>query len=111
MNTSKKSIGKRITVLRKAAGLTQLELAEKIDIHENNLSSIERGINGMSISTLAALCDVFNISADYILFGEKEKNTNTPLQNLIAKLDPDLQSYAEDIIQILIKMVEKTHKY
>lgn len=72
MNISKKSIGKRVARLRKDAGLTQLKLSEMIDIHEKNLSSIERGINGLSMETLIALCEVFNISADYILFGEYE---------------------------------------
>lgn len=41
MNDLKKSIGKRIARLRNDAGLTQLKLSEMINIHENNLSSID----------------------------------------------------------------------
>lgn len=107
MNITKKSIGKRVTRLRKDAGFTQLKLSEMINIHEKNLSAIERGINGLSMETLIALCEVFNTSADYILFGEKERNTNTPLQNLLAKIDPDLQTYVEDFIELFIKMTER----
>jgi transcriptional regulator with XRE-family HTH domain len=107
MDIAKKSIGKRVARLRNDAGLTQLKLSEMINIHEKNLSSIERGINGLSMETLIALCEVFNISADYILFGEKERNTNTPLQNLVAKLEPDLQTYAEDFMELFVKMAER----
>lgn len=108
MDNIKKSIGRRIARLRKNAGLTQLKLSEMININEKNLSAIERGKNGVSMETLIALCEVFEISADYILFGEKERNiNNTPLQNLVAKLEPELQTYAEDFIELFIKMVEK----
>ena len=51
MNDLKKSIGKRIARLRNDAGLTQLKLSEMINIHENNLSSIERGKFGVSMET------------------------------------------------------------
>lgn len=108
MDNIKKSIGRRIARLRKNAGLTQLKLSEMINIHEKNLSAIERGKNGVSMETLIALCEVFKISADYILFGEKERSTtNTPLQNLVAKLEPELQIYAEDFIELFIKMAER----
>lgn len=108
MDDVKKSVGRRIARLRKNAGLTQLKLSEMININEKNLSAIERGKNGVSMETLIALCEVFKISADYILFGEKERNTNnTPLQNLVAKLEPELQIYAEDFIELFIKMAER----
>lgn len=107
MNISKKSIGKRVARLRKEAGLTQFKLSEMINIHEKNLSAIERGINGLSMDTLIAICEIFNISADYILFGETERSANTPIQSLLAKLEPDLQTYAEDFMELFIKMAER----
>ena len=73
MNEVKKSVGKRIARLRNDAGLTQSKLAEMIGIHEKNLSSIELGKYGVSMETLIALCEKLNVSADYILFGEKKE--------------------------------------
>ena len=108
MDDIKKSVGRRIARLRKNAGLTQLELSAMIDINEKNLSSIERGKNGVSMETLIALCKALKASSDYILFGEKERSTtNTPLQNLVAELEPELQIYAEDFMELFIKVVKR----
>ena len=68
MKDTKKSVGKRVARLRKEAGLTQLKLSEMINIHENNLSSIECGKNGIAMETLMALCEVLDASADYIIW-------------------------------------------
>ena len=42
-------IGKRIAARRNALGMTQLELAEKLEISNNHLSSIENGAAKPSI--------------------------------------------------------------
>lgn len=97
------SIGNRIARLRKSAGLTQAELSALIGINEKNLSAIERGKNGIAMNTLVALCKTLHASADYILFGEASISTNTPLQKLIAQLDPKHQMYAEQFIELYIK--------
>ena len=107
MDSIKISIGKRIARLRKDAGLTQAELSSKIEINEKNLSSIERGKNGIAMNTLIALCKTLNVSADYILFGEATTSINTPLQRSLAKLDPKQQMYAEQFVELYIKSCEK----
>lgn len=60
-------IGERIKGLRKESGLTQKELADKINLSQNMVSSLEKGVSTMSIKTLIQLCSVFKCSADYIL--------------------------------------------
>ena len=41
--------GRRIKEMRKKAGYTQAELAEKLGITPDGMSSIERGKNGVSV--------------------------------------------------------------
>ena len=60
-------IGKRLKDLRKESGLTQNELADKINLSQNMVSSLEKGVSAMSVKTLMQLCLVFKCSADYIL--------------------------------------------
>lgn len=60
-------IGKRLKDLRKESGLTQKELADKINLSQNMVSSLEKGVSAMSVKTLMQLCSVFKCSADYIL--------------------------------------------
>lgn len=107
MKNIKYYIGCRIIALRKAKKLTQLQLAEAINIHENNLGSIERGENGISMDTLMALSTVLDVDADYILFGERKKTNNTPIQNLIAELDSESQADLEEIIKLYIKAIKR----
>lgn len=110
MDNIKYSIGKRIARLRKNAGLTQAELSAIIEINEKNLSSIECGKNGIAMNTLIALCKALDISADYILFGEAAKSVQTPLQKLLAKLDPKQQMYAEQFVELYIQSCEENEK-
>lgn len=73
--------GDRLRLKRTLLGLTQDEMAERIDRAPKYYADIERGNCGMSIETLMALSCTLNMSVDYILLGntnseaEKEKNT------------------------------------
>lgn len=72
----KSEIGQRIRQLRHMYDYTQAEFAELIDISINFLSEIENGKKGLSQDTLAKICRQLNTSADYILFGAKQKQAS-----------------------------------
>ena len=48
MYINQKEIGQRIRILRKEKRLSQLELANRLDINMDHLSRIENGNKGMS---------------------------------------------------------------
>lgn len=62
-------IGERCRHAREAAGYTQERLAEQIGVSTQFLSDAERGITGMSVSTIIRLCNVLSVSADFLLLG------------------------------------------
>ncbi len=67
--------GKRIAVLRKANGLTQEQLAERLNISHSMMSKIEIGNKGISIDLLVDLTVFFDVSMEYIVLGrEREKD-------------------------------------
>ena len=72
MNINQKEIGQRIRYLRKETGLSQEELADKLNINTDHLGRLETGKRGMSIDLLAEISKYFAVSTDYILFGEKQ---------------------------------------
>ena len=72
----KTEIGQRVRQLRLLSDYTQAEFAEMIDISINFLSEIENGKKGISQDTLAKICRQLNSSADYILFGAKQKQAS-----------------------------------
>lgn len=67
-------IGKRIANIRKLAGMTQHQFAERIGITSKHLSEIERGISGFQLNTLLAIANKFDLPTDYILLNEDTGN-------------------------------------
>lgn len=90
MYYDQKESGKRIATLRKEKGLTQEQLAEKINISTSTLGKIERGIQGFSIDLLIEMAIFFDISTDYILIGceirnyEAAKELDSVINQLVA---------------------------
>lgn len=57
----------RLKKLRKARGEQQVDLAAAIGIAQTQISAIENGKQGTSFDKLAAICQHYNVSADYLL--------------------------------------------
>lgn len=72
MYINQKDIGQRIRVLRKEKRLSQLELANRLNINMDHLSRIENGNKGMSLDLLTEFSKYFSVSTDYILFGNNQ---------------------------------------
>jgi transcriptional regulator with XRE-family HTH domain len=62
-------IGQYIQNLRKAAGLTQKELAEKLNLSFQAVSKWENGDSLPDTGVLLDLCDILNTTADKLLNG------------------------------------------
>ena len=62
-------VGNRLQELRKNAGYTQEQLAEKLNISSNALSNYETGIRLMRIDTAKEVSDALGITVDYLLTG------------------------------------------
>ena len=62
-------IGRYIQNLRKAAGLTQKELAEKLNLSFQAVSKWENGDSLPDTGVLLDLCDILNTTADKLLNG------------------------------------------
>ena len=66
------SIGERILCLRKANEISQEKLAELLLISRTKLSKIENDTAGIDIELAKKICEVFNISIDYLAYGVEE---------------------------------------
>ena len=56
-------VGRQIAKFRKAAGLTQEQLADKLSVALETISRMERGVNTPSIKTLGRIGDALNVPA------------------------------------------------
>ena len=57
----------RIAEAIKSSGLSQKEIAEKLNISESNITNWKKGENLPSVEVLFNLCKLLNESADYLL--------------------------------------------
>ena len=90
MDIDKKRIGKRIRHRREAAGLSQEQLAEKLELSTNHISSIECGKSLLTTKCLLALCDILGGTPDYYLVGEITPEADD-ITALVRKLSPTEQ--------------------
>lgn len=59
--------GDKLRALRLEHGLTQQELADKIELVKGSISAYEQSRKYPSVEVLIKLCQIFNVSADYLL--------------------------------------------
>lgn len=67
MDKLKQVIAKNIISLRQSAGMTQLELAEKINYSDKAVSKWERGESLPDIAVLKSIADLFCVSLDWLV--------------------------------------------
>ncbi len=96
------SIGERIRQARKVKNYTQEQVSEMIDMNPKSFSQLERGLMGMSTSTLMALCKTLEVSADYILFGMTKDALSNTFNILLSELDEKEQLYAENLLEVFV---------
>ena len=63
----KQTLGQKIAELRKAKNLTQLELAEMLNITDKAVSKWERDISCPDINTFPKLAEILGVSVDELL--------------------------------------------
>lgn len=82
--------GARIAHLRTEWGLTQIQAAEKLNISVQHYRAIETGRRSASIELLIEIAHTFQVSLDYIIFGQsmepRLKELKSELQNVISTL-------------------------
>lgn len=64
---SAEDFGQRLRTARKAAGQKQEELGQVLGVGKAQISAIERGYTATSLERLSLICQLYNISADYLL--------------------------------------------
>lgn len=76
-------IAKNIQKLRQEKGMTQLELAEKINYSDKSVSKWERGESLPDIVVLKAVADLFEVTLDYL--AEEEHDGKPVTKEMVDK--------------------------
>lgn len=86
---NEKTIGDRIREERESAGLTQLELANKIGITPQAVSQYERGIKNPKITTIYKFADAIGVSPSKLFDGIKIEEVEKPERFYWVKIQYD----------------------
>ena len=87
-------IGKYIADKRKALGLTQVELAEKLGMSNKSVSKWERGVCLPDVSVYEGLCGVLGISLNEFIAGE-----DLGLEDVVPQSEKNLIDVSQDGVQ------------
>ena len=117
----KKTIGGFLAALRRASGMTQKELGEKIGVSDKAVSRWERDECAPDLTLIPVLAEIFNVTSDEILRGQRlniqtlepekqekktEKQVNSLLRNSRIKLsNRSLISVAIAVAGLFVAMI------
>ena len=103
-------IGNNIKTHRLSKGMTQEQMAEKLDHSVNFVSLIELGKSGMSVTTILDICNILDIDVNCIFKGlldYKMKNKDQNLIDNILILSNDDKEIIEKLTEHLINKNNK----
>ena len=115
-------IGRRIRVTRLKKGITQIKLAELMEISPQHISKLEKGQSNCSIMMLIKLCEILNVRTDYILRGKDIKNPTSKFDGIqltnwvlsfykeISDLSPESQVVIKEFVSMLNQMLNQERK-
>lgn len=95
-----KKRGQRIRAVRKSNNLTQENLAELFNISVSMVKKLESGENNITLSELRCLKNKFNVSSDYILFGEINNGKHFEYQFESAPMEEKMHIFLNILFQL-----------
>ena len=88
-------VGRKIRQLRRQRKLTQVELAERIGIHQSDLSRMEQGEYKVGLDTLLKILGTFNLGIGEFF----EENTTETMFDKFKSLSNSAQREVESFIE------------
>lgn len=71
--------GARMATLRRAAGISQAQLAERLGVSPSAIGMYEQGRREPSLDTLVAIADVLGVSLDLLIRGKPDNERDEKL--------------------------------
>lgn len=99
------AIGVRIRDIRMERGVTQAKLAELLNVSPEYVSRLERARTKLSLTTLAKIAGLLDVSLTYLLEGTSQVGNDYKLAEfsaLLPAMPPNKRKLLYDIAQLLL---------
>ena len=96
-----KEMGQRIMVRRKSLHMTQEELSEKLGVSTQMISNLELGKKAIRPENLAKVCEVLELSADFVLSGTNTKTAVDVVAEKLTQLTAEELQMVSDMIDYM----------
>lgn len=97
-------VGRQVRRAREAAGLTQERFAELIGISPQNVSCVERGLAGVSLTVLRRMCEILHVSSDTLLMGASGSNDVDDIAERLRQLPPEQFRVVQEAINRILEL-------
>ena len=95
-NESRFIVSRNIKMLRKKRGLTQSELAKKVDKTVEMICQIENNVAGTKLATLDLIADALGVET-YMLFLNRDR--------------PNLENISPDLLELMFDLEDETPEF
>lgn len=94
-----KGIGLRIKDSRNRVGITQEQLAERVEVSPSYISEIERGTSICSLAVLVNIADILSLNLDTLIHGININNANISFSEILEDIPKEHHSLYLNICQ------------
>ena len=97
----------RLKTLRKEAGLTQVDVAEKLGISQPAYASWERGVKKPTQENLVKIAQILDVSIDYLVGNSEEKSDELDNIELLFRMnskgltEEEKETFKKELIEFM----------
>lgn len=106
----KKTIGGFIAALRKANGMTQKDLAEKLNVSDKTVSRWERDDGAPDLAVIPVIAEIFGVTCDELLRGERKSPTERAEETEESEPTPKAEKQRQRLLKSTLSQY-KNHTY
>ena len=98
-----REMGQRVNMRRQELGLTQEQVAERMDVSLQMVSNLELGKKAIRPENLVKICHILHVSADYILTGRRSELEASAFAGKFLRLSGEHQRIIGELIDSLVE--------
>ena len=105
-------MGNNLKAARTSKGYTQEKLAEAVGVSDKFISMAERGVSGLSVTSIVGICIVLGIEPNALFSGivNNKDDLDSLIKDKISLLSIDDKFFVKDVLKYIFEKNEKGNR-